>query len=226
MRPRAASVYGLRIILPRFLVILDVDSTLIEQEVIDLLAEAAGTGDVVASITASAMNGAIDFEESLRTRVSSLIGLSVSKLDSVRQRVQLTRGATELVAGVHHAGGRICAVSGGFHDILDPLAAGLGLDRWRANCLQVSDGVLTGGLRGPIIDAQAKANALREWAEIYSVPLTRTVAVGDGANDVEMMKLAGLSVAFDAKASVRHQANVVINNRDLSQVLALLGLRG
>lgn len=210
----------------RFLVVLDVDSTLIEQEVIDLLAAAAGSVDVVAAITASAMNGEIDFEESLRARVASLKGLPVSALATVRESLRLTKGVEELIAGVHRAGGRIGAVSGGFHDIIDPLAAGLGLDRWRANCLEVANSELTGTVRGRVIDASAKASALREWAEIYSVPLARTIAVGDGANDLAMMNAAGLAVAFDAKASVRNGANIVISERDLSQVLPLLGLRG
>lgn len=212
--------------MPRFLVVLDVDSTLIENEVIDLLSEAAGSHEEVAAITASAMNGDIDFAESLRLRVATLEGLAERALGGVRSRLQLTPGTAELIAGVHATGGRIAAVSGGFHDIIDPLCAGLRLDRWRANCLDIADGMLTGKIRGPIIDGEAKVTALREWASIYSVPTDRIVAIGDGANDVPMMHASGLAVAFDAKPVVRDAANLVMNNRDLSQVLPLLGLRG
>lgn len=210
----------------QFLVVLDVDSTLIENEAIDLLAEAAGSHDEVAAITESAMNGQIDFAESLHQRVATLKGLPVSAMLEVRHKIQLTAGVHDLVSGVHAAGGRIAAVSGGFHDLIDTLAFGLGLDRWRANCLEIAQDTLTGRLRGPVIDAAAKATALREWAAIYDVPLERTVAVGDGANDLRMMEISGLSIAFDAKESVRSSANVSINVRDLSQVLPLLGLRG
>ncbi len=212
--------------MPRFLVVVDVDSTLIDNEVIDLLAEAAGAHREVAAITASAMSGELDFAESLHKRVATLSGLPESALHEVRSAVRVTQGAEELIAGVHAAGGRVGAVSGGFHEILDPLAAGLGLDRWRANSLETAGGSLTGKLRGAVIDAKAKEAALREWADIYSVPLRRVVAVGDGANDLPMLAASGLSVAFDAKHTVRAAANVIMNVRDLSQVLPLLGLRG
>ncbi len=210
----------------RFLVLLDVDSTLIEDEVIELLAEAAGSLDHVAEITASAMNGEIDFEESLRARVATLAGLSESELAVAGARVRVTKGARELIAGVHSAGGRIAVVSGGFHQVIDPLAAGLGIDRWRANNLEVIDGALTGRVVGKMIDAEAKAEALREWAALYRIPLRNTVAVGDGANDLPMMHITGLAVGFDAKAPVRDEANVIMDVRDLSQILPLLGLRG
>lgn len=212
--------------MPRFLVVLDVDSTLIDNEVIDVLAEAAGTRDEVAAITASAMNGDIDFAESLRLRVATLEGLPESALAAVRDRVRATAGALELVAGVHAAGGRVCAVSGGFHEVIDPLASGWRLDRWRANCLDIADGVLTGSLRGRIIDASAKERAVLEWASVYSIPLAHTIAVGDGANDLPMLAVARLGVAFDAKPVVRAAANLAVVDRDLSQVLPLLGLRG
>jgi phosphoserine phosphatase len=140
--------------------------------------------------------------------------------------VTVTRGVPELIEGVRGAGGRVGVVSGGFHEILDPLAEELGLDHWRANRLEVVDGVLTGGLTGPIIDAEAKATTLREWAAESSIPLSNTVAVGDGANDLTMMAIAGLAIGFDAKAPVRDLAGVLIDDRDLSQVLPLLGLRG
>ncbi|HMM81910.1 MAG TPA: phosphoserine phosphatase SerB [Terrimesophilobacter sp.] len=210
----------------RFLVVLDVDSTLIEEEVIELLAEAAGSRDQVAAITSSAMNGEIDFEESLVARVATLAGLPERKIDEIASRIRVTEGARELIAGVQSAGGRVAVVSGGFHQVIDPLAAGLGLDRWRANTLELADGALTGRLTGRIVDGAAKAEALREWAGIYGIPLHHTVAVGDGANDLAMMHITGLAVGFDAKAPVRDKANVIIDVRNLSQVLPLLGLRG
>ncbi|MFT4122739.1 MAG: phosphoserine phosphatase SerB [Microbacteriaceae bacterium] len=210
--------------MPAFLVVLDVDSTLIEQEVIELLADAAGSRDEVAAVTARAMNGELDFAESLRARVATLAGLPLDAVDAVRERVTVTRGAPALIAGVHAAGGLLGAVSGGFHEVLDPLAGGLGIDRWRANRLQTVDGRLSGRVDGPIVDAAAKARALRGWADAAGIPLERTVAIGDGANDLEMMGVAGLSVGFDAKAPVRQAASVLLDERDLSAVLPLLGL--
>ena len=210
----------------RFLIVLDVDSTLIENEVIELLAEAAGSGVLVAEITARAMNGAVDFEESLRGRVATLAGLPESVFCEVGRLVRITPGVPAMIAGVRAAGGRVAVVSGGFHEMIDPVAAQLGLDYWRANRLEVVDGVLTGRLRGPIIDAQAKADTLMEWAADFGVPLSRTVAVGDGANDLPMMAITGLAVGFDAKAPVRGLADVLMDVRDLSQLLPLLGLRG
>lgn len=211
--------------MPRFLVVLDVDSTLIENEVIELLADAAGSGDEVAKVTLRAMNGELDFERSLRTRVATLAGLPESVLTDVSARVTVTQGVPAMVAGVHAAGGRVAVVSGGFHEVIDPIAKQLGLDYWRANRLEVVDGFLTGGLVGPIIDAEGKASTLREWADDFGIPLRNTVAVGDGANDLKMMAITGLSVGFDAKAPVRDLADVLMDERDLSQLLPLLGLR-
>lgn len=210
----------------RFLVVLDVDSTLVENEVIELLAAEAGSLDTVAAITASAMNGELDFEQSLRSRVATLAGLTEGVFETVRPRVQVTRGVPEMIAAVHAAGGLVGVVSGGFGEIVGPLADELDLDYWRANHLAIQDGALTGELFGPVIHAEAKALALIEWAADCGVPLSRTVAVGDGANDLRMMALAGLAVGFAAKAPVRDAAHVVLNQRDLSQLLPLLGLRG
>jgi phosphoserine phosphatase len=210
----------------RFLVVLDVDSTLIENEAIELLADAAGSGAAVAEITARAMNGEVDFEQSLRARVTTLAGLSASVFSDVGQLVRITAGVQAMIAGVRAAGGRVAVVSGGFHEIIDPIAAELRLDYWRANRLEVVDGLLTGKLVGPIIDAQAKAETLAEWAADFGIPLARTVAVGDGANDLPMMAITGLAVGFDAKAPVRDEAHVLMDVRDLSQLLPLLGLRG
>ncbi|MHB1171482.1 MAG: phosphoserine phosphatase SerB [Lacisediminihabitans sp.] len=212
--------------MPRFLVVLDVDSTLIENEVIELLADAAGSLTEVAAVTSRAMNGELDFERSLRARVATLAGLPTTVFGSVARQIQVTPGVLELVEGVHAVGGRVAVVSGGFHELVDALAGKLGLDYWRANRLEVFDGLLTGGLVGPIIDAAAKAATLREWAEDFGVPLRQTVAVGDGANDLPMMAIAGLSVGFDAKAPVRDEADVIMDERDLAQLLPLLGLRG
>jgi phosphoserine phosphatase len=208
----------------RFLVVLDVDSTLIEDEVIELLADQAGSGDQVAEITFRAMNGELDFEQSLRERAATLTGLPETVFDEVRSRVTVTRGVPDMVRAVQEAGGRVAVVSGGFHEVIDPLARELGLDHWRANRLEVADGRLTGGLIPPIVDAAAKATALVEWADAAGVPLSQTVAVGDGANDLPMMAICGLAVGFDAKAPVRDEANVLLDERDLAMLLPLLGL--
>jgi phosphoserine phosphatase len=212
--------------MPSFLVVLDVDSTLIENEVIELLAAQAGSVAEVEEITRQAMNGQVDFEASLRARVATLKGLSESVFATVGALVTVTTGAPEMIAAIHAADGRVGVVSGGFHEIVDPVASELGLDYCRANRLEVADGLLTGGLTGRIVDAAAKATTLREWANDCGVPLHRTVAVGDGANDLDMMAIAGLAVGFDAKAPVRDLAGVLLDVRDLSQILPLLGLRG
>ena len=210
---------------PRFLVVLDVDSTLIEDEAIELLADEAGSLEKVAEITRRAMSGELDFAASLRERVATLAGVDDGCFRRVGERIRLTAGAEALVAGVHAAGGLVGVVSGGFHELLDPVAERLGLDHWRANRLGVAQGLLTGEVEGPVIDAEAKAVVLREWAEAAGIPLSATVAIGDGANDLRMMAVAGLSVAFDAKPVVRAQADVSMPGRDLGQALALLGLR-
>lgn len=212
--------------MPRFLLVLDVDSTLIEDEVIELIAEHAGARAEVAAITERAMRGELDFAASLRERVRALAGLSLGLLDEVRARVRVTRGVPELIAGVHAAGGMFAVVSGGFHEVLDPLAAELGIDRWRANRLGAAEGRLTGEVNGPIVDAAAKAASLVEWAAEAGIPRSRTVAIGDGANDLVMMAAAGLSIAFDAKPAVRAAADLVLPVRDLAAVLGVLGLRG
>ncbi|WP_168915797.1 phosphoserine phosphatase SerB [Microcella flavibacter] len=212
--------------MPRFLVVLDVDSTLIEQEAIELLADEAGTGPEVARITERAMAGELDFAASLAERVALLAGLDAGCCAGVADRITLTAGAEQLIEGVHAAGGAAAVVSGGFHELLDPIAARLRLDRHRANRLELDGGRFTGRTSGPVIDAGAKAEALRQWADELDVPLARTIAVGDGANDLGMMAAAGLSIAFDAKPVVRAAAHLSLPRRDLSAVLAVLGLRG
>lgn len=210
----------------RFLVVLDADSTLLADEAIELLAEEAGTVDHVRAVTLRAMQGELDFAESLAERVATLAGLDANVLDRVIDRMVPTVGAADLVAGVHRAGGRIGVVSGGFHELLDPVATALGLDHCRANRLEIVDGRLTGRVLGAVIDAAAKADTLREWAGIHGVPLHRTMAVGDGANDLDMMAVAGLGVAFNAKPLVREKADLVAGRVDLSELLVLCGALG
>ena len=210
----------------QFLVVLDVDSTLIENEVIELLADCAGRHAEVAAITDRAMRGELDFAASLRERVAALEGLDVSCFREVGEQITVTHGVPDLIAGLHRTGNLVGVVSGGFHEVLDPLAEELGLDYWRANRLGVADGRLDGTVSGPIVDAQSKADALLEWAGELGLPVAQTVAVGDGANDLRMMEVAGLSVAFDARPLVREHAHVAMDVRDLSQLLPLVGLRG
>ncbi|MBJ7433772.1 MAG: phosphoserine phosphatase SerB [Microbacteriaceae bacterium] len=209
----------------RFIVVCDVDSTLINEEVIDLLADAAGSGDEVATLTKRAMRGEIDFAEALAQRVATLRGTSVKVLDDVLGAVTLTNGARKLVHAVHEAGGYIIAVSGGFYEILNPIATRLGLDAWAANGLEAIDGVFTGRTYGPLIDAAAKANFLTAYAKKKRIPLSSTIAVGDGANDLAMMNIAGLSVGFCAKPDVRQAAHVNIDVRDLALVAPYFGRR-
>lgn len=209
----------------RYLVVLDVDSTLIENEAIELLAAEAGSLELVAAVTERAMRGELDFAESLRERVATLAGLPVSVFDTVRSQITVSAGANELITTVHEHGGKVGVVSGGFHELLDPLAKQLGLDFWRANRLEVLDGHLTGLVLGDIVDAQAKADSLQAWALETGAPLQQTVAIGDGANDLKMMAVAGLGIAFCAKPIVAEQADASITVRDLSIALDLIGLR-
>ncbi len=210
--------------LGRRLVVMDVDSTLIQDEVIDLIAAHAGRQAEVAAITESAMRGELDFAESLRCRVGSLAGLPIGVLDEVRAAVRLTPGARTLVATLRDLGLSIGVVSGGFIEVVAPLAAELGITYARANELEVADGRLTGRIAGPIIDRAAKAATLREWAEAEHLPLARTIAIGDGANDLDMLAAAGLGIAFNAKPAVRASADTSLNVPYLDAVLFLLGL--
>lgn len=205
-------------------VLFDVDSTLIEDEVIELLADVAGKRAEVAAVTERAMAGELDFAASLIERVATLAGLPESVFDAVLKRIKVTRGAQELIAAVQAAGGKAGAVSGGFSQILTPLAEQLNLDFNRANLLEVVDGRLTGRVLGDIIDRAAKAAALREWSSEVGFEMSQTVAVGDGANDLGMMEIAAISVAFNAKPIVRDFAKVVIENGDLSSLIPILKL--
>ncbi|MEO2132885.1 phosphoserine phosphatase SerB [Microbacterium laevaniformans] len=206
----------------RFLVVFDADSTLLRNEVIELIADEAGRGPEVAAATEAAMRGEVDFATSLRSRVAQLRGVPLSAFDRVRARVEPTPGAAELVAAIHARGGRAAVVSGGFHEILDVIAPRLGIDEWRANRLAVDGGVLSGLVDGEIVDAAGKAAALGEWAAASGVPLSRTIAVGDGANDLQMMAVAGLGVAFNAKPAVRRHADLVIGPVDLRELIPML----
>jgi phosphoserine phosphatase len=204
---------------------MDVDSTLIQDEVIELLAEYAGSRDQVASITEAAMRGELDFEQSLRTRVSTLAGLPESVFENAYKQVRLSVGALELISAVHAAGGRVGAVSGGLTQILEPLAKQLNLDYSRANTLEVVDGRLTGMLVGRVIDRAAKAEALREWASDFGEDPMWVAAIGDGANDLDMFEASGLSFAYNAKPAVREKADVTIDVPDLSLVIPHLKLK-
>jgi phosphoserine phosphatase len=208
----------------RRLVVLDVDSTLIQQEVIELLAARSGREEEVAEVTARAMAGELDFEESLRARVATLAGLPESVLDEVRESVQLTPGARTLVRTLKRLGFTVGLVSGGFIEIVGELADDLGIDHARANRLEIEDGHLTGRVVGEVVDRAGKARALREFAEQEGLPLSRTVAIGDGANDLDMLDVAGLGVAFNAKPIVQEQAQTAVNVPYLDSVLYLLGI--
>lgn len=206
----------------RFLVVFDADSTLLRNEVIELIADEAGRGAEVAAATEAAMRGEVDFASSLRSRVSQLTGVPLTAFERVRARVEPTPGARELIAAIHQRGGAAAVVSGGFHEVLDHIAPGLGVDVWRANRLGTDGDALDGTVAGDIVDAEAKAASLREWAAERAVPLIRTIAVGDGANDLRMMAAAGLGVAFNAKPAVRRQADLVVGPVDLRELIPLL----
>jgi phosphoserine phosphatase len=222
MLRRAATVEPVPATSVRFLVVLDADSTLIRNEVIELIADEAGRGAEVTAATEAAMRGEVDFASSLRSRVHALAGVPVTAFAHVLSRIEPTPGVRELVSAVHERGGRVGVVSGGFHEILDTIAPELGVDVWRANRLAVASGALSGHVDGPIVDAEAKAEALSEWAHASGVALSRTIAIGDGANDLRMMAVAGLGVAFNAKPAVRDRADLVVGPVDLREVIAFL----
>jgi len=206
------------------LIVMDVDSTLIQDEVIDLLAAHAGKGLEVAAITERAMRGEIDFAESLELRVHMLAGLPEEVFSQVRQQVRLTPGARTLMRTLKALGFHVCLVSGGFRQVIDPIAEELHVDRVRANTLEVKNGTLTGRCLGPIIDRVGKREALEEFAADFNVPLQQTIAVGDGANDLDMLAAAGLGVAFNAKPAVREAADASVSKPYLDSILFLLGI--
>ena len=206
------------------IVLLDMDSTLIQQEVIDLLADKCGVGKEVAAITESAMRGELDFVASLTTRVKLLAGADAAVIQSVKAGITLTPGARTLIRTLHKLGHKVGVVSGGFLDVIEPLLQELKIDFYRANRLEMLDGKLTGNLIGSIIDRSAKAEALREFAAAENVNLAQTIAIGDGANDLGMLEIAGLGIAFNAKPAVRAATNSSINSPYLDSVLYLMGI--
>lgn len=206
------------------LVVMDVDSTLIQQEVIELLGAKAGRGEEIKEITDRAMKGELDFEASLRARVALLEGLPASVIDEVRGEILLTPGARTLVSTLLKLGHSVGVVSGGFTAVIEPILKDLGISHYRANTLEIIDGKLTGKVLGDVIDRAAKATALRDFAEIEGVALDQTIAIGDGANDLDMIAAAGLGIAFNAKPAVKAAADSALTAPYLDSVLYLLGI--
>ena len=206
------------------IVLLDMDSTLIQEEVIDLIAANFGVGAKVVAITDRAMRGEIDFSTSLKELVALLAGADISILNEVKNEITLTPGARTLIRTLHRLGHKVGVVSGGFLDVIEPLLNELNIDYYRANKLEAKDGKLTGVITGAIIDREAKANALRDFADKEGVGLAQTIAIGDGANDLGMLEIAGLGIAFNAKPAVRAAADSSITSPYLDSVLYLMGI--
>lgn len=204
------------------LLVMDVDSTLVQEEVIDLLGDEAGVGQQVADITERAMRGELDFRQALEERVATLEGLPESIFDKVYARIHFNKNAKKLVAELHARGYKVGLVSGGFHETVDRLAAEAGIDYVKANHLEVVDGVLTGKTYGDIVTKEIKVQKLRDWAAENELVLSQTIAMGDGANDLPMIHEAGIGIAFCAKPIVRQQAPYQINEPDLYKVIEIL----
>lgn len=204
------------------LLIMDVDSTLIQQEGIDLLGELAGSGAEVADITHRAMNGELDFAEALAARVALLKGLPDSVFATIRKQIHFTDGVRELVDTLHAKGWKVGVVSGGFHETVDELAEELGLDYVKANHLEVVDGKLTGKAVGEVVTKDVKLASLKKWAKELNLELSQTVAIGDGANDLPMILASGIGIAFNAKPLVREQAPYQINTPNLALALDII----
>ncbi|NBO46106.1 MAG: phosphoserine phosphatase SerB [Actinobacteria bacterium] len=206
------------------LVVLDVDSTLVQAEGIDLLAAEASVQAQVSDITAAAMRGELDYADSLKARVRLLAGLPLSAVHRVAQSIELSPGARTLIRTLRRCGDHVALVSGGFIELIEPHAQELGIHMLRANSLQARDGILTGEVMEPVLDRAGKAEALRAFADSVNVPLARTVAIGDGANDLDMLAAAGLGIAFNAKPVVRDAADATVSVPYLDAVLYLLGI--
>jgi len=204
------------------LLVMDVDSTLVQEEVIDLLGDEAGVGQQVADITERAMRGELDFRQALEERVATLEGLPESIFDKVYARIHFNKNAKELVAELHARGYKVGLVSGGFHETVDRLAAEAGIDYVKANHLEVVDGILTGKTYGDIVTKEIKVQKLRDWAAENELVLSQTIAMGDGANDLPMIHEAGIGIAFCAKPIVRQQAPYQINEPNLYKVIEIL----
>lgn len=198
---------------------MDMDSTLINEEGIDLLAQVSGVGEAVAALTDAAMHGNQDFYTSLRARTKLLAGQSIQRFREVRARLTFTNGAEELIRELKSRGWRIGVVSGGFHEIIDPLLEPLELDLIRANRFVISGDLLTGEVQEPIIGPLEKATTLKEFAKVFNIPIDQCVAIGDGANDREMVMTAGVGVAFCAKPALKEVADIAIEERDLRILL-------
>lgn len=204
------------------LIVMDIDSTLINEEVIDLLGEEAGVGEQVAAITERAMRGEIDFKQALEERVGLLAGLEQEVFDRTFERVTFTPGALELVRAAHERGWKVGVVSGGFHEVADRIVETAGIDYCLANRLEVVDGKLTGKLAADIVTRERKLDALRSWAHELGLPLSQTVAMGDGANDIPMIQAAGTGIAFCAKPKTREAAPFAINERNLMLAMDII----
>lgn len=204
------------------LIVMDIDSTLINEEVIDLLGEEAGVGEQVAAITERAMRGEIDFKQALEERVGLLAGLGQEVFDRTFERVTFTPGALELLRAAHERGWKVGVVSGGFHEVADRIVEAAGIDYCLANRLEVQGDKLTGKLAAEIVTRERKLDALRSWAYELGLPLSQTVAMGDGANDIPMIQAAGTGIAFCAKPKTREAAPFTINERNLMLAMDII----
>ena len=204
------------------LIVMDIDSTLINEEVIDLLGEEAGVGEQVAAITERAMRGELDFKQALEERVGLLAGLDREVFDRTFARVTFTPGALELIRTAHERGWKVGVVSGGFHEVADRIVEAAGIDYCLANRLEVQNGKLTGKLAAEIVTRERKLEALRSWAHELGLPMSQTVAMGDGANDIPMIQAAGTGIAFCAKPKTREAAPFAINERNLMLAMDII----